>query len=100
MSSARTPLMDACRAGNIEEVRRLLAEGADPNARNANGTTPFMYAKTAAFGSGDMTIMRMLVAAGADVGAKDRFGRTALDYAKANAARVIGFIEQAMEARP
>lgn len=91
--SGRTPLMEACRSGDLSAVTRLIAEGADVNAANRNGTTPLMYAKTAAFGSGDLRIMQALMAAGADVAARDHVGKTALDYTRERAALVTAFLE-------
>jgi len=89
----RTPLMLAARSGDLAEVKRLIAEGADVNAANPRGTTPVMYAKTAALGSGDFAVLDALVAAGADVAAKDTAGLTARDYAEANAAKVISYLK-------
>lgn len=89
----RTALMHACRSGHADGVELLLAAGADINATNQQGTTPLMYAKTAAMGSGNLAIMRLLLARGADINARDRAGRTALGYAIANAAAVIEFLE-------
>jgi ankyrin repeat protein len=88
----RTLLMVACRQGALDLVRWLLEAGSDPNARSPNGTTPLMYAKTAAFAKGDTAILELLVRHGADVSAADRHGRTALDYAERNAAVVVSFL--------
>ena len=58
-----TPLHTAAQQGNVPEVRRLLAEGADPNAREpGDNTTPLHWA--AARRNAD--IARMLLDAGAD----------------------------------
>jgi ankyrin repeat protein len=40
-----TPLMHAAHAGNLELVRLLLENGADPNAKNGEGKTPLMFAR-------------------------------------------------------
>lgn len=56
-------------------VKLLLDHGANPNARNLNGTTPLMDASKHLRSAVDM-----LIASGADVEAKDRCGRTANDY--------------------
>ena len=37
-------LVAACTAGDLKGVQDALAGGADPNARDANGITPLMYA--------------------------------------------------------
>jgi ankyrin repeat protein len=88
----RTLLMVACRQGALDLVRWLLEAGADPNARSPNGTTPLMYAKTAAFAKGDMAILELLLSHGADIHATDTCGRSALDYATQNGAAVIDFL--------
>jgi ankyrin repeat protein len=89
----RTALMQACRAGRAEIVELLLAAGAQVNATNHQGTTPLMYAKTAAMGNGNLAVLRLLLAKGADINARDRAGRTALEYAVTNAAAVIEFLK-------
>jgi ankyrin repeat protein len=52
-----------------------------------------MYAKTAAVGSGDLSVLEALIAAGADVNARDVRGRTALDYVVERSERVISFLK-------
>lgn len=89
----RSALMHACRSGRADVVELLLAAGAQVNAVNQQGTTPLMYAKTAAMGSGNLAILKLLLANGADINARDRAGRTTLDYAVTNAAAVIEFLE-------
>ncbi|MDH1657963.1 ankyrin repeat domain-containing protein [Pseudomonas mosselii] len=76
----RTPLMEACWRGDIEEARQLIKDGADVNARNKNGTTPLMYAKTYAFSTGNITLIELLLKNGADIDARDNAGKTAADY--------------------
>lgn len=61
---AWTPLHTAARDGNLDEVRRLLAAGADPNFREAgDNTTPLHWAAA----SRQTEIVRALLDAGADV---------------------------------
>lgn len=91
-SRGRTPLMVACWAGRLEVVQLLLQRGADVNARNLTGTTAFMYAKSAALGSGSPAIMQCLVDRNADVEARDNHGKTALEYARDNFELVEIFI--------
>lgn len=88
----RTALMIACRAGQAPAVRLLIEAGADVNAANSNGTTPLMYAKTAAVGNGSTDMLQLLLAAGADINARDSAGRTALDYVMVNSETVINFL--------
>jgi hypothetical protein len=60
--------------GRLKEVRRMLAEGVDPNERIRNGRTAIMSAAS----QGYADIIRALIAAGADVNAKDNDGDNAL----------------------
>jgi ankyrin repeat protein len=73
-------LLDAARAGRTDEVRDLLAEGADVNTANTAGKTVLMMA--AAFGNA--RIVDILLAEGADVNAKDKSQSTALIAAAYN----------------
>ncbi|HEV2426032.1 MAG TPA: ankyrin repeat domain-containing protein [Terriglobia bacterium] len=67
-----TPLMYAALYGNTDSMKRLLAAGADPNARNAAGATALMWAAY------DLDKARLLVDHGADVNAHSDGGRTPL----------------------
>jgi ankyrin repeat protein len=78
----------AIQADDAESVRRLLADGADPNAvEEADDVTPLMYAAAA----GELEIVEALVGAGADVNALandfsgdlDEFGYVAEAFADA-----------------
>ena len=68
---ARTPdsseLVDAAARGDVERVRRLLAEGVPVDARNGNGRT----AVTAAALGDHVDVARVLIDAGADVDHQD-----------------------------
>src|SRR5262245_59462707 len=66
------PLMSAVLAGDRAAVRRLLAAGADPNARNSGGATPLLWAAE------DLEMTRLLLEYGADVTARSDDGRTAI----------------------
>ena len=59
-----TPLHEAARSGDIEAVRRLLADGADPNAREAGDNTYPMHWAAA---DGHLEIVKALADAGGDV---------------------------------
>jgi cytohesin len=107
---AETPLMKAAAYGRIVTIRRLLADGAMVDARNAAGMTALMMAawsgkkeavivllqagaspnavdcegETAlvqALRSRDLPTVRALIANGADVNSADRYGNTPLQLA-------------------
>jgi len=67
-----TPLMQAVLYGNLDAVRLLLANGADPNLRNEAGATALMWA------AADAEMLRLLLDRGADVNARSDDGRTPL----------------------
>ena len=73
----RTPLFDACLAGNEEVVEFLLNQGANPNHIDRSGRTPLMMA---AFRC-NVQILHQLLAAGADPTTEDKEGKTALTIA-------------------
>ena len=59
-----TPLHGAAQHGALDRVRQLIAEGADPHARESgDNTTPLHWAAA----RGDVAIVRELLEAGADV---------------------------------
>ena len=72
-------LVAAARAGDAEDVRRLLAQGADPNA--VDRITPLMAAGTMYEKKQRLDIMRQLFTAGARVNAQADSGETALTFA-------------------
>lgn len=65
-------------AWDVVKVRRLLARGADPNARSALDNTPLMVAAGSPMGSG---AVEQLLEAGADITLRNKQGRTALRFA-------------------
>jgi eukaryotic-like serine/threonine-protein kinase len=71
-----TPLLTAVAAGNLEQVKSLLAKGADVNAASSDRTTPLMLASET-----NASIADALLAAGAQVESTDASGRTALNRA-------------------
>jgi ankyrin repeat protein len=75
-----TLLMYAAAFGELESVRVLLDNGADPNLKNAFGATALMW------GVWDPARVKLLVAKGADVNAKAKSGTTPLLLAAMNAA--------------
>ncbi|MEW6359714.1 MAG: ankyrin repeat domain-containing protein [Planctomycetota bacterium] len=72
-----TPLHAAVDAGDMEGVKRLLADGADMNARDENGCTPLSRAVL----RGHMGVAEFLVSKGAGVNVQAKNGWTALDIA-------------------
>lgn len=73
-SQGTTPL---CFARTADDVRALIAKGADPKVRSNYGATPLHFAA----GRGDWEVLEVLIAAGADVKAKDHAGDTPLHWA-------------------
>jgi len=71
-------LDDQVNMGNLENVRRLLQNGADLNSRNALGDTPLM----AAAYTGQPNMVRLLLHLGADATLANRDGKTAQQLAE------------------
>lgn len=70
----RSPLHYASADGDVVEVGRLLAAGADPGGRDAAEFTPLHFAAQEQHAD----IVRLLVEGGADLAATDRWGNTPL----------------------
>lgn len=60
--------------GEVEEVRRLLEEGVNPNAADEDGETALMFAVSSSIPE----VVDVLLDAGADPGSKNSSGLTAL----------------------
>lgn len=71
-------LVDFIRSGDAAAVRRILAEGADPNLTDDTNATPLMYACRS---GGSIEIVRLLLEAGADPNIRGENGITALSLA-------------------
>lgn len=61
----------AAEAGDLKQVKSLIARGADVNAENIAGATPLMHASSPA-------VVHALVDAGAKINHRQQGGRTAL----------------------
>ena len=81
-ASARVeaPLIDAVRAGDVAEVRALLAGAADPDQPSLDGTTALHWAAN----RDDLDSARLLIEAGARAGVVIRYGATPLLVAATN----------------
>lgn len=75
-ASGRTPLHAAAIAGRMENIRALLAAGANLDARDRDGNTPLHFAGSA----GDTKLVLLLLDAGADPGLHNRTGHTFDDF--------------------
>jgi ankyrin repeat protein len=71
------PLHDAAREGNLEQVRGLIGQGADMDARAKNGETPLVLAIL----EGHPDVAELLIAQGADIMARNERGLTPLHAA-------------------
>ena len=82
---ADVPLVDAVKMGDSAIVRRLIADGADPNAGEADGTTALHWAAR----RDDVEAASLLLDAGADVDAANRYGVTPLLLASENGTAMV-----------
>ena len=94
-TSGNTALHHAARMGHVASVKRLLARGADPSARNAKGETPLHL------GVHSAEVTRALVAKGVDLNVVDEGGRTALHLAagKAHPGSVRALLDAGADAK-
>jgi len=74
-------LQDAAKAGDVEAAKKLLAEGADVDGKDARGITPLGVA----VGFNKIPIIKEFLQANADVEVTDPKGNTALHYAAGTA---------------
>jgi len=70
-------LHDAAKAGDLEEIKQLIADGADVNEKAMNGDTPLHQAAN----WGQTAVVKLLLAKGADANATDKRGQTPLYWA-------------------
>jgi ankyrin repeat protein len=69
-------LLEAASRGNLNDIKKQLAAGADINTRSRAGLTPLMLALF--YGSVRLEVMNLLIDSGADLNAVDASGETAL----------------------
>jgi ankyrin repeat protein len=74
------PLIDAVKAGSIENVRTLIKQRVDVNAASPDGTTALHWAVK----SNSRELAQLLIAAGAKANAANRYGVTPLTLAATN----------------
>ncbi len=83
-----TDLHFAAQNGNVAEVERLIAEGADPNAQDENGNTPLKYASAEPYPQ----VLLTLISLGASPVMADRRGFTPIHCVAGH-----GFYDEALE---
>jgi ankyrin repeat protein len=77
---AATKLVDAVKRGDVNAARTLIAQKADVNAPDADGSTPLHWAAQ----RDDVAMADLLIAAGANVKARTRYNITPLSLACTN----------------
>lgn|SRR3989338_5913948 len=81
----------AASQGDLHELQRLCASGADLSAKDYDGRTGIHLAAS----EGHLEVVRFLQAKGVDINPKDRFGGTPLTDAKrGNFKKVIEFLQE------
>src|SRR3989338_3167952 len=78
-------LMQAAEKGDTKESERLIATGADVNAKDVSGLSPLHMAAV----NGHKDVVELLLAKGADVNAKDGNGLNPLHTAAVNGQKDI-----------
>ena len=78
---AETDLMIAAKSNNLDGVKKLLYDGANPNLKDKNGWTALHH--SAYFGT-NVEISKLLISYGADCNAIDFIQRTLLHFAAEN----------------
>lgn len=71
------PLLTAASSGDVDELKKLLKDGADKNEKDGEGRTALHFA----CGYGEIKCAEALLDAGADINAVDKNKNTALHYA-------------------
>lgn len=79
-ASSAPALLDALKSGDLPAVQKLLQQGGDPNAAEADGTTALHWAAQI----DRLDMVNALIAAGAKVNVKNRYGAPPLMLAVMN----------------
>jgi sRNA-binding regulator protein Hfq len=74
VKASKFSLIQAAEKGHLEEVKRILDEGADGNTKDDDGQTALMKAAK----EGHVEIVKLLLNKGANVNSEDNYRRTAL----------------------
>lgn len=89
-----TPLFEAVLKNDIDAVKQLLDQGADPNGGRFFGNTPLLLAII----NGNRPIVHVMLAKGADPAAKDGHGSTTLMWAVGSESPNRALIEDLLKA--
>ena len=91
-AATEPPIMEAAKQGDLAAVKRLLADGADPNETNRYGATALTYASSRGF----LEVAQKLVEGGATVDVTDTFYQSQpVDWAAYSGhGDVVGFLLQ------
>ena len=73
-------LIDECKDGNINEVYKMIDDGADVNITTNNGNTPLHIASQ----NGHLQVVEVLIASGGLVNEANNYGNTPLSVAQMN----------------
>jgi hypothetical protein len=82
---ANRALIQAAATGNVEAIKKAIADGADVNVKAVGGGTLLFIAAH----EGHREVAELLIAEGADVNETNGSGEAPLDYAKGQTAELI-----------
>ena len=82
---ANRALIEATATGNVDAIKKAIADGADVNMKAVGGGTIFFIAAH----EGHREVAELLIAEGAGVNGTNDRGETPLDYAKGETADLI-----------
>ena len=82
---ANRALIEATATGNVEAIKKAIADGADVNVKAVGGGTILFIAAH----EGHREVAELLIAEGADVNETNDSGQTPLDYTKGETANLL-----------